>query len=190
MMTDDLYLAHHGVKGQKWGVRRYENKGGSYTRAGLQRYKNSQEKYAAAKETYKLIKSARKGMTLPNGETIYSTKQDLKSGKAWKKAAKQQLNKDYKHLKLDYKADKGKARYQSGQTITGRSEAARILGSIGSLTIAGSNYAYRSGMIDSKQTKILGGVGAAALGAAAISKVINTIGDNELRAYYSHTSKY
>ena len=29
---DELY--HHGVKGQKWGVRRYQNKDSSYTKAG------------------------------------------------------------------------------------------------------------------------------------------------------------
>lgn len=32
------YLVHHGVKGQKWGVRRYQNSDGSYTSAGRSRY--------------------------------------------------------------------------------------------------------------------------------------------------------
>ena len=31
---NDNYLAHHGVKGMKWGVRRYQNFNGSYTQAG------------------------------------------------------------------------------------------------------------------------------------------------------------
>ena len=31
-------LIHHGVKGQKWGVRRYQNKDGSLTPAGKKRY--------------------------------------------------------------------------------------------------------------------------------------------------------
>lgn len=31
------YLAHHGIKGQKWGVRRYQNEDGSLTMNGKKR---------------------------------------------------------------------------------------------------------------------------------------------------------
>lgn len=31
------YIAHHGIKGQKWGVRRFQNKDGSYTAEGRKR---------------------------------------------------------------------------------------------------------------------------------------------------------
>ncbi len=36
MVGDDIY--HHGIKGQKWGVRRYQNEDGSLTSAGKKRY--------------------------------------------------------------------------------------------------------------------------------------------------------
>ena len=32
------YLAHHGIKGQKWGIRRYQNSDGSLTAEGKTRY--------------------------------------------------------------------------------------------------------------------------------------------------------
>lgn len=32
------YLAHHGIVGQKWGVRRFQNKDGTLTSAGKKRY--------------------------------------------------------------------------------------------------------------------------------------------------------
>lgn len=36
-MDDNYELMHHGIKGMKWGVRRYQNKDGSLTAAGKQR---------------------------------------------------------------------------------------------------------------------------------------------------------
>lgn len=42
-MENELY--HHGVKGQKWGVRRYQNKDGSLTLAGKKRALKIQNRY-------------------------------------------------------------------------------------------------------------------------------------------------
>lgn len=36
LREDELY--HHGIKGQRWGVRRYQNEDGSLTEAGRRRY--------------------------------------------------------------------------------------------------------------------------------------------------------
>jgi len=36
-LENELYIYHHGVKGQKWGVRRYQNKDGTLTEEGKRR---------------------------------------------------------------------------------------------------------------------------------------------------------
>jgi len=40
-MSEELY--HHGILGQKWGVRRYQNSDGSLTSAGKRRYHGQRE---------------------------------------------------------------------------------------------------------------------------------------------------
>lgn len=44
----DYELYHWGVKGMKWGVRRYQNKDGSLTPAGRKRYAEPHEDYKRA----------------------------------------------------------------------------------------------------------------------------------------------
>lgn len=53
-------LQHHGVKGMKWGVRRYQNKDGSLTDAGKKRYGDSPEGKARAEKAAKNAKTAKR----------------------------------------------------------------------------------------------------------------------------------
>lgn len=40
-----VYLAHHGIKGQKWGVRRYQNPDGTLTEEGYRYYGIQRRKF-------------------------------------------------------------------------------------------------------------------------------------------------
>lgn len=54
-MESCLYLSHHGIKGMRWGVRRYQNEDGSYTDAGRVRYGKK-----VARKYYKIDRLERK----------------------------------------------------------------------------------------------------------------------------------
>ena len=53
-------LAHHGIKGQKWGVRRFETKDGHLTPAGKERYGDDNDSRRSRKEDKKALKAAKK----------------------------------------------------------------------------------------------------------------------------------
>jgi len=48
IFTDELY--HHGIKGQKWGIRRYRNEDGSLTKEGEERYARNEKRKSTAKK--------------------------------------------------------------------------------------------------------------------------------------------
>lgn len=71
MTYETNYISHHGVKGQKWGVRRYQNKNGSLTSEGKRRY--------GGKESLKKVNTSKKGNTSKKTSIINDIKEKYKN---------------------------------------------------------------------------------------------------------------
>lgn len=69
----DLYLEHHGIKGMKWGIRRYQNKDGSLTNAGRKRAAKLAAQKAKINDEYKSL-TGKKIPTNPSGRNGKSGK--------------------------------------------------------------------------------------------------------------------
>lgn len=172
-------LCHHGIKGMKWGVRRYQNYDGTYTQKGVDRYNKAWKEYDTAKQNLKRTKQSLKTKT--------TTKEQYKIAKTEVKKSKRKLDKAYDTLKTDKLADQGKALYKRGKTITGNMNknaiaqvsvvvGSRIVTEILSSTMANKSVAQISGA-------------AIAIGGTAVNAIMagKTYSDNKkLRAYYGH----
>lgn len=71
-MTNELY--HFGIKGQKWGVRRYQNEDGTLTSAGKKRYDYSDKQRRQDARLYGRRAPKRIQKRLENGESLLSAR--------------------------------------------------------------------------------------------------------------------
>ena len=107
-------LKHHGIKGQKWGVRRFQNKDGSLTREGQKHYSNESIKKLINKKdkTYNLEKwgsSPSNNLLIIAGVSGSGKSTTAKNIKAAKNAIRIELDLYYENPAKDYNHDKSRA---------------------------------------------------------------------------------
>lgn len=184
----DDCLEHHGIKGQKWGVRRFESANGHLTAAGKKRYEDgkvsSKEKNAfsvkaaghkALAKVYEINEKtySKSNKTLSSMNKAAKTQQLKKADAAQKEAnAKRDAKEAYREK---YNENLAKTR-QNATTAdklifndATRKRAAKIMTDYKDVSVADAQKQANKEAL--RNTAILlGGYGAVALGAVALSK--------------------
>ena len=145
--TDALhgaYIAHHGSKGMKWGVRRYQNEDGTYTELGKERRRKG-DKSGKYFERDKQGKSPAESIagyvnTISResgniGRTLSSKKVERKNDSKIKQMSDAELRDRVNRLNLEKQY-----RYLTAEdTARGRVTASDILSVFGSIAAIGSS---------------------------------------------------
>lgn len=139
-------LKHHGIKGQKWGVRRFQNSDGSLTAAGRKRYstddyKNTLDKVKQADKTLNTVKKAINEADAKSYEKKVKYELSKMSDKELQQAVSR-LNMEERYSQVmnqRYRLEQGESRVNkildvAGSALTGAATALTIAVAIKELT--------------------------------------------------------
>lgn len=125
-MSNELY--HHGIKGQRWGVRRYQNEDGTYTSEGLKRRNEG-----GIRGNYEQKKNIATLGTLAYRNDRLAAKQARLAKKSLKKSLKAKTDEEHdmhdrkfdEHLKNADKFNKASAKVRKEQIALRKENADR-----------------------------------------------------------------
>lgn len=103
MEHDELY--HYGIKGMRWGVRRFQNKDGSYTAKGKKRYSSKNE---PEHDDYKKAHSGKSVKTMSDAE-LRSRLNRLQMEQQYSRLSKTDVNRGKEFLSKSMKMATGVA---------------------------------------------------------------------------------
>lgn len=178
------YLEHHGILGQKWGVRRYQNEDGSYTDEGEKRYSNTergqkaQTKWRRAKNELKKAKKTKNKESISKAKNRYKVvKKETKKDRKYRYNSDDKLRDSFKYgyghenatKRIEKRInEKGMTRKRARQAEDGRQYVIATLTGIG-IKLAIDPEARR----------------AAVNGAAKTASVLTKIASNSINSYKS-----
>lgn len=153
-LTDSL--EHHGILGQKWGIRRFQNKDGTLTAAGKNRAKTDKDLKKQEKEERKAAKAA--------------AKEEKKEAKAQKAYEKERAEIDDAIANVDIKKISELKGKMTDDDLKRLSDRAQALGKVGE-----NLGKYKKELPKSTGEKLLATLGAVKVGADAVKNVHQSI---------------
>ena len=150
---NDEYLAHHGIKGMRWGIRRFRNRDGSLTAAGRARYdvdlKKSKQRVKSAKDRYN--SSGGKSDRAAYKAALAAYRNDKVKDKLNRETKKSQhrLNLEKKYM------EKGLTQEEAEVAAYKRARAEKIIAACAATTIVAVGAYLAAHEIDRRTDKII-----------------------------------
>lgn len=150
---NDEYLAHHGIKGMHWGIRRFRNRDGSLTAAGRARYDVDLKK---SKQTVKNAKSRYDSSGRASDKAAYKAAQAAYRNDKVKNKLNQETKKSQHRLNLEKKyMEKGLTQEEAEVAAYKRARAEKIVAACAATTIAAVGAYLAANEIDRRADKII-----------------------------------